>query len=131
MAGDLRHRLPGGADAGGEEGDGGAEATAKAGPPSGGEEAAGRGRKEALGWLEWSRGWMGVVGEFFFQRIAASHLANPLELPPLDGVSIIVTGATSGIGLEIARSFLHTLVSNPTCYSSRPPSQKQINHGWG
>uniref|UniRef100_A0A453MVT9 WW domain-containing oxidoreductase n=3 Tax=Aegilops tauschii subsp. strangulata TaxID=200361 RepID=A0A453MVT9_AEGTS len=107
MAGDLRHRRAGGADAGEEEGDGGAEAAAKAkaGPPSGGEgaEAAGPGRKEALGWLEWSRGWMGVVGEFFFQRIAASHLANPLELPPLDGVSIIVTGATSGIGLEIAR----------------------------
>ncbi|XP_048535201.1 dehydrogenase/reductase SDR family member FEY-like [Triticum urartu] len=104
MAGDLRHRRPAGAaDAGGEEeGDGGAEAAAKAGPPSGGE-GAGPGRKEALGWLEWSRGWMGVVGEFFFQRIAASHLANPLELPPLDGVSIIVTGATSGIGLEIAR----------------------------
>ena len=33
---------------------------------------------------------MAIVGEFLFQRIAASHLANPLELPPLDGVSIVV-----------------------------------------
>lgn len=101
MAGDLRQRRA----ANGEE-----EERAKAGTSSGGgggvEEAAERGsggRKEALGWLEWSRGWLATVGEFFFQRIAASHLANPLELPPLDGVSIIVTGATSGIGLEIAR----------------------------
>ena len=112
MAGDLRQRRPAG-DASGEEENGRPEAgaAAKAGPPSGGgvEEAAkaergSGGRKEALGWMEWGRGWLGVVGEFFFQRIAASHLANPLELPPLDGVSVIVTGATSGIGLEIARS---------------------------
>ncbi|AQK67018.1 Retrotransposon-like protein [Zea mays] len=33
---------------------------------------------------------MAIVGEFLFQRITASHLANPLELPPLDGVSIVV-----------------------------------------
>ena len=100
MAGDLRHRRASAED-GGE------------GAPSAGEEAAAngkdgagepRGKREALGWLEWGRGWMAIVGEFFFQRIAASHLANPLELPPLEGVSIIVTGATSGIGLEIARS---------------------------
>jgi hypothetical protein len=106
MAGDLRQRRAAG-DANGEE------ERARAGTSSGGgggvEEAAERGsggRKEALGWLEWSRGWLATVGEFFFQRIAASHLANPLELPPLDGVSIIVTGATSGIGLEIARCLL-------------------------
>ncbi|XP_051195679.1 dehydrogenase/reductase SDR family member FEY [Lolium perenne] len=107
MAGDLRQRRAA-VDANGEE-----EERAKAGTSSGGggggvEEAKAAergsgGRKEALGWLEWSRGWLATVGEFFFQRIAASHLANPLELPPLDGVSIIVTGATSGIGLEIAR----------------------------
>lgn len=81
---------------------------------SGGEEAEvkgkGQGRKEALGWLEWGRGWMGIVGEFLFQRIAASNLSNPLELPPLDGVSFVVTGATSGIGLEIARSNLLSLL---------------------
>uniref|UniRef100_A0A0E0CDW5 WW domain-containing oxidoreductase n=1 Tax=Oryza meridionalis TaxID=40149 RepID=A0A0E0CDW5_9ORYZ len=94
--GDLRQRRAAAADG---EGDG------KMG--SGGEEAEvkgkGKGRKEALGWLEWGRGWMGIVGEFLFQRISASNLSNPLELPPLDGVSFVVTGATSGIGLEIAR----------------------------
>jgi hypothetical protein len=103
--GDLRQRRATGEKENGEA----AAAAAKAGPSSGGgaEEAAelgSRGRKEALGWMEWGRGWLATVGEFFFQRIAASHLANPLELPPLDGVSVIVTGATSGIGLEIARS---------------------------
>lgn len=106
MAGELRHR---GGEAAGSGGEGGADAPAAAKAKVGGGEGkeeveVEEGRKEALGWLEWSRGWMGVVGEFFFQRIAASHLANPLELPPLDGVSVVVTGATSGIGLEIARS---------------------------
>ncbi|PKA48475.1 Short-chain dehydrogenase TIC 32, chloroplastic [Apostasia shenzhenica] len=60
-------------------------------------------RKEMLGWLEWARGWMNIVGEFLFQRISASHLENPLTLPHLDGITCIVTGSTSGIGLEIAR----------------------------
>ena len=110
MAGDLRHRRASAED-GGE------------GAPSAGEEAAAngkdgagepRGKREALGWLEWGRGWMAIVGEFFFQRIAASHLANPLELPPLEGVSIIVTGATSGIGLEIARSLFFS--SSSCCW---------------
>ncbi|PAN03634.1 hypothetical protein GQ55_1G011100 [Panicum hallii var. hallii] len=99
MAGDLRQRRAPAQDGGEGASSAGDEAAAN------GKEGAGgpRGKREALGWLEWGRGWMAVVGEFLFQRIAASHLANPLELPPLEGVSIIVTGATSGIGLEIAR----------------------------
>ncbi|CAO2033954.1 unnamed protein product [Urochloa humidicola] len=107
MAGDLRHRRAPAEDAG-EGSSSSAEEAAAAGNSK--EEAAAAegpwGKRDALGWLEWGRGWMAIVGEFFFQRIAASHLANPLELPPLEGVSIIVTGATSGIGLEIARQLL-------------------------
>ncbi|XP_042473541.1 dehydrogenase/reductase SDR family member FEY-like [Zingiber officinale] len=75
-------------------------------PPSalgGGGDGGRKERKEALGWIEWFRGWCAIVWEFLFQRIAASHVENPLPLPPLDDVTCIVTGATSGIGLEIAR----------------------------
>ncbi|KMZ59459.1 Dehydrogenase/reductase SDR family protein 7-like [Zostera marina] len=61
------------------------------------------GNKQGLGWSEWFRGWYNVIAEFFFQRIVASHLENPLPLPPLNGVTCIVTGSTSGIGLQIAR----------------------------
>ncbi|XP_078448518.1 NAD(P)-binding Rossmann-fold superfamily protein [Wolffia australiana] len=59
--------------------------------------------KRGLPWLEWARGWYSICAEFLFQRIMASHLENPLPLPPLNGVTFIVTGCTSGIGLETAR----------------------------
>ncbi|KAL6952292.1 hypothetical protein U1Q18_045362 [Sarracenia purpurea var. burkii] len=60
-------------------------------------------KKECLGWMEWLRGWSHVVYELLFQRIMASHLQNPMPLPPLADITCIVTGSTSGIGREIAR----------------------------
>uniref|UniRef100_A0A7N0TSN4 Uncharacterized protein n=1 Tax=Kalanchoe fedtschenkoi TaxID=63787 RepID=A0A7N0TSN4_KALFE len=63
--------------------------------------------KKSLGWMEWLRGWMYVIYEFLFQRITASHLENPMELPPLNHLTCIVTGSTSGIGLEMARQLAH------------------------
>lgn len=59
--------------------------------------------KHSLGWIEWLRGWFYVIYEMLFQRIMASHLQNPLPLPPLNDLTCIITGSTSGIGLEIAR----------------------------
>ncbi|XP_004299813.1 PREDICTED: retinol dehydrogenase 11-like [Fragaria vesca subsp. vesca] len=60
-------------------------------------------KKEGLGWIEWLRGWFYVVYEMLFQRITASHLQNPMPLPPVNDLTCIVTGSTSGIGREIAR----------------------------
>jgi hypothetical protein len=108
MAGELRLRRPPAPDGGGTAAP--SSSNGEAGSSSGGDES---GKREALGWMEWGRGWLAIVGEFFFQRIAATHLTNPLELPPLDGVSMIVTGATSGIGLQIARPALPLL--SPHC----------------
>lgn len=63
----------------------------------------GSSEKQALGWMEWIRGWLYVIYEMLFQRIEASHLHNPLPLSPLHDLTCIVTGSTSGIGLEIAK----------------------------
>ncbi|XP_022897072.1 dehydrogenase/reductase SDR family member FEY-like [Olea europaea var. sylvestris] len=60
-------------------------------------------KKEGLGWMEWLRGWMYIIYEMLFQRISASHLQNPMPLPPINDLTCIVTGSTSGIGKEIAR----------------------------
>ncbi|KAG6745683.1 hypothetical protein POTOM_050184 [Populus tomentosa] len=60
-------------------------------------------KKQGLGWIEWLRGWMYIIYEMLFQRIMASHLQNPLSLPPINNLTCIVTGSTSGIGLQIAR----------------------------
>ncbi|RDX93224.1 Retinol dehydrogenase 11 [Mucuna pruriens] len=60
-------------------------------------------KKECLGWIEWLRGWFYLIYEMLFQRIGASHLLNPMPLPPVNDLTCIVTGSTSGIGLEIAR----------------------------
>ncbi|KAJ0085697.1 hypothetical protein Patl1_07633 [Pistacia atlantica] len=54
--------------------------------------------------MEWLGGWCYVIHEMLFQRILASHLQNPLPLPPVNDRTCIVTGSTSGIGREIARA---------------------------
>ncbi|KAJ8755162.1 hypothetical protein K2173_018960 [Erythroxylum novogranatense] len=54
-------------------------------------------------WLESLRGWSYATYEILIQRLQSRHLKNPLPLPPLDDVTCIVTGSTSGIGLEIAK----------------------------
>ncbi|KAJ7970193.1 retinol dehydrogenase 12-like [Quillaja saponaria] len=63
----------------------------------------GKKKKQALGWIEWLRGWFNLTYELLFQRIMASHLQNPMPLPPVNDLTCIVTGSTSGIGREIAR----------------------------
>ncbi|KAK9158029.1 hypothetical protein Scep_004603 [Stephania cephalantha] len=60
-------------------------------------------KNEGLGWMEWMRGWLYLAYEMFFQRITASHLPNPMPLPHLHEVTCVITGCTSGIGLQIAR----------------------------
>ncbi|CAK9182559.1 unnamed protein product [Ilex paraguariensis] len=59
--------------------------------------------KQGLGWMEWLRGWFYLAYEMLFQRIMASHLQNPMPLSPLNDITCIITGSTSGIGREIAR----------------------------
>lgn len=61
-------------------------------------------KKGGLGWIEWMRGWVNVMQEILLQRIMASHLHNPFPLPSLNHLTCIVTGSTSGIGSETARS---------------------------
>ncbi|XP_073156114.1 dehydrogenase/reductase SDR family member FEY-like [Henckelia pumila] len=60
-------------------------------------------KKEGLGWLNWLTGWFYLFYEMLFQRILASHLQNPIPLTPINDLTFIVTGSTSGIGKEIAR----------------------------
>ena len=62
-------------------------------------------KKQGLSWIEWLRGWFNLFYEFLFQRITASHLHNPMPLPPINDLTCIVTGSTSGIGLQIARYY--------------------------
>ncbi|XP_052183849.1 dehydrogenase/reductase SDR family member FEY-like [Diospyros lotus] len=63
----------------------------------------GKKKKQRLGWMEWARGWLYLGYEMLFQRITASHLHNPMPLPPINDITCIITGSTSGIGREIAR----------------------------
>ncbi|KAL6973633.1 hypothetical protein U1Q18_027818, partial [Sarracenia purpurea var. burkii] len=59
-------------------------------------------KKECLGWMEWLRGWLRLVYGALLQTNRASHLKNPMPLPPLTDITCIVTGSTSGIGRETA-----------------------------
>ncbi|KAL3835474.1 hypothetical protein ACJIZ3_010210 [Penstemon smallii] len=59
--------------------------------------------KEDLSWYEWLKGLSILIYETIFQKLHSRHLPYPLPLPPLNGINCIVTGSTSGIGLEIAR----------------------------
>ncbi|KAL9224787.1 hypothetical protein vseg_000790 [Gypsophila vaccaria] len=60
-------------------------------------------KSKGLTWAEWLKGWMTVIADILFQRISARHLLNPMPLPSVGHLTCIVTGSTSGIGLEIAR----------------------------
>ncbi|CAL9243326.1 unnamed protein product, partial [Arabidopsis halleri] len=60
-------------------------------------------KKDGLGWVQWIRGWVNVVLEILLQRMMASHLQTPFHLPPLNHLTCIVSGSTSGIGSETAR----------------------------
>ncbi|KAJ8773896.1 hypothetical protein K2173_009327 [Erythroxylum novogranatense] len=54
-------------------------------------------------WLESLKGWSYVTYEILVQKLQSRHLKSPLPLPPLGDVTCVVTGSTSGIGLEIAK----------------------------
>ena len=56
-----------------------------------------------LGWIEWILALAHVVHDTLFQRLYARHLPARLPLPDLSTHTCIVTGATSGIGLETAK----------------------------
>ncbi|KAI5074174.1 hypothetical protein GOP47_0010135 [Adiantum capillus-veneris] len=56
-----------------------------------------------LNWLEWISAIFHIASEALFQRFFARHLPKRMVLPQLAGLTCIVTGATSGIGLETAK----------------------------
>jgi hypothetical protein len=56
-----------------------------------------------LGWFDWILGLLRVAFDTITQRVKAVHLPRQLPLIPLSHMTCIITGATSGIGLETAR----------------------------
>lgn len=57
----------------------------------------------SLGWVDWASAWLHVTAETLLQRIYTCHLPQRLPLPILTDFTCIITGATSGIGLETAK----------------------------
>ncbi|KAI5072960.1 hypothetical protein GOP47_0013066 [Adiantum capillus-veneris] len=57
----------------------------------------------SLGWIDWASAWLHVTTETLLQRIYTCHLPQRLPLPVLTDFTCIITGATSGIGLETAK----------------------------
>ena len=74
-----------------------------------GEDGCGLGHREpstlavGLGWMEWISMLAQIIQGTLFQRLYARHLPARLHLPDLSAYTCIVTGATSGIGLETAK----------------------------
>jgi hypothetical protein len=58
-----------------------------------------------LGWFDWILGLLRVAFDTITQRVKAVHLPRQLPLIPLSHMTCIITGATSGIGLETARYY--------------------------
>ncbi|KAE9453982.1 hypothetical protein C3L33_14141, partial [Rhododendron williamsianum] len=74
-------------------------------------------KKDGLGWIEWLRGLLSVVYEVLFQRIMASHLQNPMPLPPLPDITSWI-GELSWVEFwkrQLAESGAHVImaVRNP------------------
>lgn len=86
-------------------------------------------KKAGLGWMEWARGWLQLIYEMLFQRITASHLENPMPLPPLNDITCIVTGSTSGIGLQIARQ-LAEAGAHVVMAVRNPRNAQDLVHTW-
>ncbi|XP_027167368.1 dehydrogenase/reductase SDR family member FEY-like [Coffea eugenioides] len=95
---------------------------------------------QELDWLEWLRGWSRLLSEGLFQKVKAKHLPRKYPLPQLSGLSCMVTGATSGIGLEIARQLAESgahvvmAVRNPKAahqiiekWNDRQPNSRHLN----